>query len=106
MAELLIAEIGVEVPGLKPDVRSSTDDKIIRPSNLDTLAEKVDEILSNKPWYRLLLDDVSQSKKSAIFTIALGTLTIFVATAAGFEFGIRHGQDLKHLPKILSRQKE
>ena len=106
-AEILIAQLEVEVPGLKHEVRDSKDDTtIIRPSNLEELGGKVMSILEKKPWYKPLLEDLHQGKKSAIFTVAFGGLTIFVATAAGFEFGFRHGRDLRHLSEIIGRKKE
>lgn len=99
-----LAQAGVDIPGLRPEIRGS-DGRITRPSNLTDLAEQAKEVFITKPWYRLLLRDVRQGKKSAVFITVLGGITIFAATAAGFEFGIRHGQDLRNLPRILKRKK-
>lgn len=100
--DVLIAQIDVSIPGLRPDIRDSNG-IIIKSNNLTDLASEARIIFADKPWYRPLLNDVRRHKKSAIFLAALGGITIFVATAAGFEFGIRHGQDLRHLPKILRK---
>ena len=98
-----VVQVDVSIPGLRPEIHGS-DGKISRLSNLSNLAKQAREIFSEKPWYRPLLSDVRQGKKSAIFVTALGGITIFVAAAAGFEFGVRHGKDLKHLPRILKRR--
>jgi|SRR3989344_7552436 len=100
-----LTQVDVRIPGLIPGVHKS-EGGIIQPSNLADLAHQARAIFAEKPWYQLLLRDVRQHKKSAVFIVALGTVTIFVATAAGFEFGVRHGQDLRHLPKILRRKQK
>lgn len=94
----------VDIPGLRPAVYDS-EGKVIEPDNLGDLTEEARAIFDEKPWYRTLLAEVRQHQKSAIFVTVLGGITIFVATAAGFEFGLRHGQDLRHLPRILRRKK-
>lgn len=103
--EVLIGQLNLEVPGLKPEIRTD-DGKVICQSNLDELMDKTDEALNKKPWYKPLLRDVLEDKKSAVFIVSsIGVLTIFAATVAGFEFGIRHGKDLKHLSEMLDRRK-
>lgn len=103
--EILIAQIRVDVPGVRPEIRD-VNGQVVCPTNLEGLAKVARETFQQKPWFGPLLRDVRQGKKSAIFVTVLGGITIFAATAAGFEFGIRHGQDLKHLPKILGRKKQ
>lgn len=98
-----VGQLDVSLPGLIQEIRN-TNDQVIEPSNLGDLAEEAKAIFAQKSWYRSLLRDVRQHKKSAIFVVAMGGIIIFVATAAGFEFGVRHGQDLRHLPKILRRK--
>lgn len=99
-----VGQLEVSIPGLRPEIRN-LDGRVISPNNLGDLAEGARAIFDEKPWYRPLLKEIRQHKKSAIFVAVLGGITIFVATAAGFEFGIRHGQDLRHLPKILRGKK-
>lgn len=101
---VLIAQRDVEIPGLRPEIRDSNG-QIIEATNLGDLANEAKKIFDEKPWYRSLLTEVRQHKKSAIFITTLGGISIFVAAAAGFEFGVRHSQDLRHLPKILRRKK-
>lgn len=101
---VLLAQRDVGITGLRPDTRDSNG-KIIEPNNLTDLAEEARAIFAEIPWYRSLLREVRQNKKSAIFIAALGGITIFVAGTAGFEFGVRHGQDLRHLPRILRKKK-
>lgn len=99
----LIAQVDVEVLGLKPETRDRNGN-ISDPGNLADLAEKTQKIFVEKPWFQPLLDDVLQHKKSAVFITAAGLIIIFVATAAGFEFGIRHGRDLRDLQDILRKK--
>lgn len=102
---VVIGRVDVDVPGLKPDLRDGNG-KVRKPSNLLDLSEEANKIFSEKPWYRALLTDVRKHRKSAIFITSLGSIAIFVAGAAGFEFGVRHGRDLNVLPKILKRKKK
>jgi hypothetical protein len=44
---------------------------------------------------------VRKGRKSAIFTIGVGSIIIFSAAAAGFEFGVRYGRDIKELGRII-----
>lgn len=99
----LIAQVGVEVMGLKPETYDRNGN-ISHPDNLADLAKETQEIFAKKPWFQPLLEDVLQHKKSAVFITAAGLITIFVATAAGFEFGIRHGRDLRDLQEILRKK--
>ena len=100
-----IGRVDVDVPGLKPDQRDSNG-RVKIPNNLFDLSREASKIFSEKPWYRDLLTDVRKHRKSAVFITSLGSIAIFVAGAAGFEFGVRHGRDLNVLPKILKRKKK
>lgn len=99
-----VGQLDVSITGLRAEIRD-TNGKIIEPGNLLDLAEEARAIFDEIPWYRSLLSAVRQHKKSAVFVAAAGGIIIFVATAAGFEFGVRHGQDLRHLPRILRGKK-
>lgn len=98
-----IVRLEVSIPRLKPD-SVDADGKITKPGNLFQMTAEASEELSKKPWYKSLLTDVRKYRKSAVFITSLGSIAIFVAGAAGFEFGVRHGRDLKILPKILKRK--
>lgn len=98
-----VGRLEVNIPRLKPD-SVSAEGKIIRPGNLFKMTAETNEELAKKPWYKTLLSDVRKHRKSAVFITSLGSIAIFVAGAAGFEFGVRHGRDLKILPKILKRK--
>lgn len=99
-----ITQVDVRIPGLMPAVHNS-EGRIIQPSNLEDLAQQARAIFAERPWYRSLLSDVRQHRKSAVFVATLGGITIFAAAVAGFEFGVRHGQDLRYLSKILKRKR-
>lgn len=107
ISEFQIAQTDVLVPGLKPDVRADVNGPIVKASNLEGLTDKVRDTLDEKPWYKHLLTDVLEGKKSAVFIVSsIGVLTIFAATAAGVEFGIRHGRDLRELQNLLHPKKD
>lgn len=93
----LPVEIRVEIPGLMPPAED-------RPGNLEQKLPAIQEELERREGLDTLFADVRAHKKSAIFWTVAGGLVIFVATAAGFEFGIRHGQDLKVLLEKLKGQ--
>ena len=97
-----IVRVDIDIPGLKPEQRDSSG-KIRIPNNLPSLSVVTRKVLSEKPWFGDLLRSVRQHEKSAIFVTSLGGIAIFVAGVAGFEFGVRHGQDLQLLPKHLKR---
>jgi hypothetical protein len=89
----------VEVPGLMPPVLTP-EGKVKQPDNLAEKAEEIKRIADEKPWLKTLISDVRKGRKSAIFTIGVGSIIIFSA-AAGFEFGVRHGRDIKELGRII-----
>jgi hypothetical protein len=89
----------VEVPGLMPPVLTP-EGKVKQPDNLAEKAEEIKRIADEKPWLKSLISDVRQGKKSAIFTVGVGSIIIFSAVV-GFEFGLRHGKDIRELSRII-----
>lgn len=98
-----LAQTTVDIPGFKPDIRGF-DGKINIKGNLGELSGEIQGILFQRSFYRKLLQSVRQDRRSAIFYGVIGGISIVAATAVGFEFGIRHGQDLRILPKLLKRK--
>lgn len=97
------------IPGQKvvrlPFVKVGDIDEIGRITNPETY-EKVIELLTDTKspneqgakdakWFIELIKDVKAGKKTALVEAGAGILTFFVAAAAGYEFGIRKGEDLR-----------
>lgn len=99
-----IAQIDIKIPKLIPEIPHSNG-SVLRESNLKDLADEAGEIFNEKPWFRPLSEEIEQHKKSATFVIVLGGISIFVAASAGFEFGIRHGKDIKDLIDMARKRK-
>lgn len=102
-----IAQVHVDVPGLMPDIINAKGE-MLKQSNLGEKLPFIHDTLEgiepkeHKTFYQKIIEDIHSGKKSAIYTITgIGVLTFFVATVAGFEFGIRHGKDLRHLDSLL-----
>ncbi len=102
--DVSLAQTHISIPGLTPDIQGA-DGKIVARGNFKELSQEVKRTLAREPWFKELLKNVRQDKQSAIFYGVVGGLTIIAATTMGFEFGIRHGKDLKILPKLLKRRK-
>lgn len=102
-SDIPVGQIDVNIPPLRPDA-IDTHGKIIRPSNLLAHARMARESILNTSWYGPVMKAVREHKKDAIFVTGLGVITIFVA-GAGFEFGVRHGRDIRILQKMLKHGK-
>ncbi len=85
----------VVVPRLRPDVFDPRKGFIS--GNFDSLMPQVLEALKKRPGFEALVKDIKEHKKSAIIVTSVGGLTLLVATIAGYEFGIRHGRDIRQL---------
>ena len=99
-----IAEARIPVTGLQPPVHDTKRGEVIKEGNLTNRLPELNDAIDKRPWFRQLLKDVRAGKKSAVVTTALGGIVITAAIGAGFEFGIRHGQDLREFSKLLRKR--
>lgn len=110
----ILAQTEIPVPGLMPaTVDSNGEEKA--PSNFEDIKETIAGILTATEhtetgevkekfgWIRQLANEVREHKKTAIFTIGLGAITVLAASAAGIEFGVRHGKDITRLDEIMQQ---
>ena len=88
------------MPGLRPDLHSPTDE-VIRHSNLEDKLEDVAQALRSRPWLGKLIRDLNSGRKTAVVTTSLGALVVTVAVGAGLELGVRHGQDLREITRLV-----
>ncbi|OGH10670.1 MAG: hypothetical protein A2857_01970 [Candidatus Levybacteria bacterium RIFCSPHIGHO2_01_FULL_36_15] len=96
------------ITGLRPVLYDEKRKKVISPGNLetpDTINTIKDELGKHKEWFSKLMKDIKHDKKTGIFVAGTGSLVVFIAAGAGFEFGIRGGRDLKELPGLLKKTK-
>ena len=90
----------IPVPGLRPELHS-TNNELIRESNLEDKLEEVAEALRSRPWLGRLVRDVNMGRKTAVVTTSLGALVVTVAVGAGLELGVRHGRDLRDFARLV-----
>src|SRR4051812_41187611 len=112
--EVQIAQTEINIPGLKPDkvyppIFNNKSGKIMREgytqeANLSEKSQEIRDEIKKRPWLRNLWRDIRAGKKSAIVTVVLGGLVITTAAGAEFEFGIRHGRDIKEIRNLLKRK--
>lgn len=102
--EILLAQTSLSVPGLMPPTYD-IGGKIKTGDNLQEKLSEIDTLIAGEDhsWYQRLVNDVMSSRKSAIFKIAVGSIIVFAATGAGFEFGIRHGRDIRELHGLVEK---
>ena len=100
-----IAQVVIPVPGLRPELHSTTDE-VIRQSNLEDKLEEVAEAMRSRPWLGRLVRDVQAGRKTAVVTTSLGALVVTVAVGAGLELGVRHGKDLRELSRLVHNWQE
>ncbi len=98
--DIYVARTDIRVPRFRSNIVDD-DGTVVALGNMDQMAREIKKRLSVESGFRELLSDVRQGKKSAVFYGVAGAIVIFTA-AVGFEFGLRDGQDLKLLPKILN----
>lgn len=105
----LPAQVHVPLIGILPlmdrgqdgHIRMQTDFETFRRNLKGTpdIHEKIDKI-RNAEWLARIKKEVKDGTKSGIFWPVAGGFIILIG-AAGFEFGIRHGKDIKEFPKLL-----
>ncbi|MBI4039060.1 hypothetical protein HY384_03830 [Candidatus Daviesbacteria bacterium] len=99
----LPVESVIPVSGLRPPVLNGNGEIAVDgrtnqflEGNLEDKMPEIAEIIAKRyHWVSRLAEEVRQHKKSAIVVAALGGLTILSAVGAGFEFGVRHGEDIR-----------
>ncbi len=64
--------------------------------NLDANLHHVAHQVHERGLHRLMTD-VVEGKKSAVYIVGFGTLTILAAVGVGVEFGVRNGRDVRDL---------
>lgn len=96
-----IAQAHIEVAGLQPDVHDIQTGEVIKKGNFDEKLPEVHEAISSKLWFYKLLDDVHSGKKSAVVKLALGAIVVTAAIGSGYEFGIRHGKDIREFSHLV-----
>lgn len=112
IAGLMPESVRAIVRGVRREAGRLIVDKVqeYKPDNLLEKLSEVDAVTQQNPWLERLFQDASQGKKSAIFTIGVGTLSIIAAATAGVEFGVRGGKDIKelynHLQDFRSRHEK
>lgn len=95
-------QISLGVSKARPAVRGK-EERLIEDDNIDTLGKDIISAIRSEKKVRLfgrIRRALESGDIQGIYTVTAGMLTIFVA-AAGFEFGIRHGKDIRHLEDIL-----
>jgi len=85
----------IPMGGIKPDM-VLRDDTIVE-GNFHEKKDLILQELNKHPWFMTLAEDVRTNRKSAILVTFVGGVAIIAAAAAGYEFGIRHGRDIKQL---------
>lgn len=111
-----IGRVIVKIPGLRPPLLRK-EDEIAKPSNLESeeILEKLGGVLSlpdnpeeqpskTAKWFHNLSEEVKKGKKSAIFYPELGAV-VFVVGIGVVEFGVRHGEDIRKLARLLTKHK-
>ena len=96
-----IAQVVIPVPGLRPELHS-TSNEVIRKSNLEDKLQEVAEAMRSRPWLGRLIRDVNAGRRTAVVTTSLGALVMTVAVGAGLELGVRHGKDLRDLARLVN----
>lgn len=103
--QLYPVQVNIDVPGVRPTLRRENGQLQVT-SNLEKpeVAEQLSkEVHEKKPWFVTSLKEaVLRGERSGIWIPVVGGVSVFVA-AAGFEFGIRHGKDIKELYALLSK---
>lgn len=111
---LTFAQTQIQIPGLMPAAIDHDGEERV-PSNFDHIRDTIGEVLlatermktgeirEKFGWIHQLADEVREHKKTAIFTISLGAITILAASVAGAEFGVRHGKDIGYLDEIMQQ---
>lgn len=105
-----VGEVVVPFPGLRPETTHSKTGEVITPSNIDSeeMKEQLKEIFDKNSkrgkWLREMRRDIREGKRSVVYLEELGALTFLVAAGVAFEFGVRHGKDIKILTSKLRRK--
>ncbi|HEU0168126.1 MAG TPA: hypothetical protein VFS62_10140 [Chloroflexota bacterium] len=98
-----ISQFSVPVDDLLPEVRTSK--AVERPDNLEQVLPNLEKEIAARPWLQHFLEDVRRGDKQAIFKLAVGSIVITAAAGAGYELGVAHGRDLKHLLDLLAKRR-
>ena len=85
----------IPMGGIRPDMVGP--DNTVREGNFNDKRTLILEELNKRPWFRALAEDVQANRKSAILVTFVGGVMIIAVAAAGYEFGIRHGRDIRQL---------
>jgi hypothetical protein len=100
MSDDAIVQSVIPIPGLRPELHSAKDE-LIRESNLSDKLDEVSEAMAARPWLSRLVRDVQAGRRTAVVTTSLGALVVTVAVGAGLELGVRHGQDLREISRLV-----
>lgn len=102
-----VGQVNIEISGLQDQILSKKGEVLVAGNLEEKLPQMASSLLSSegsehKTVFERLVHDVRDGKKSAVWTIVgIGGFTIFAATVAGYEFGIRNGRDIHKLYEKL-----
>lgn len=106
--ESVIRVIGLRPPVLDSNGQVGIDGRTNKPceGNLEEKLPEIEKIIKRAHhWLPRLVGEVTAHKKSAIVFAAVGGLTILSAVGAGYEFGIKHGEDIRDFYSRIQRIK-
>lgn len=101
----------IDVPGLRPPVLDRNGKIAVDTKTGQALSGNIDSKLSaieksvreEHGWFPHLVQAVRNNRRSAIVVVATGSLMILSAVGTGYEFGVRHGEDIRKFYTRLQR---